>query len=116
MRYKLLVRWFEERKKEAPLVEFFVGAACLAWLTGFLCVLAVVGAAVWAHFRGDVGPLNLALKAAFWAGAAGAGLYLAAVVSACQVDLAAERRGEGRKDPTLREVLGREIDFERWCS
>jgi hypothetical protein len=115
MRCRLLARWFEERQKEDPLVEVLVAAAYLAWLVGLLCFLAVAGAAVWAHFRGGAGPLNLALKAAFWAGAAGAGLYLAAVVSACQVDLAAERRRERRRGLTLREILGRSMDFERWC-
>lgn len=93
-----------------------MGASSLAFVAAVL--LAFPGAAaalVWDQIQGTGNTLCFVLKAAFWLGVGAAGAWATAVSGVFWAELVAERHGKKRKGITLKEILTKKLDFERWC-
>lgn len=79
-------------------------------------LLALVGTFIWACVKGIVAPLTLVLKVMFWGLIAYGAAFLLGVIAEVWWELVKERRQEKGVSLTMREVLGKTLDFERWCT
>ncbi|WP_027718097.1 hypothetical protein [Desulfovirgula thermocuniculi] len=118
MFFQLLKRWWkryrEEPAEEAPFLVniswYVVIAVVLTYPVGAILLLACLAA-------GRLSWATSVLRTYGWVMACAGAMLILAFLSVIWRDLVEERRGIRRNyGLSVKEVLHREIDFERWCS
>ncbi|WP_152947172.1 hypothetical protein [Desulfofundulus thermobenzoicus] len=110
MEHWILGKWDEWWMKP------FIGLSSVSLLLLFLCVPALIVVFLWGCRAGNAAPVNFMLKMMFWAGVISVGGIFPGYIFAFWVDMVRERRGEKGKTITFQEIIGENLDFERWCS
>ncbi|MCL6557632.1 MAG: hypothetical protein K6U74_02295 [Firmicutes bacterium] len=112
---KMVERWILDKLDEWWMKPF-LGLSSVGLLLLFLCVPALIVVFLWGCFAGNAAPVNFILKIMFWMAVTSVGGILSGYLFAFWVDMARERRGEKGKTISFQEIIGENLDFERWCS